>query len=65
MSRWEKKSGEFGEVKVTSTWDKRTYNSIVVEGDDQKWVLELLITAQLHEVCKFVSLTIVVFMIFI
>jgi len=37
MSRWEKKSGEFGEVKVASTWDKRTYNSIVVEGDDQKW----------------------------
>lgn len=36
MSRWEKKNGEFGEVKVASTWDKRTYNSIVVEGDDQK-----------------------------
>ena len=39
MSKWEKKSGEFEAVKVASNWDKRTYNSIVVEGDDQKWVL--------------------------
>lgn len=35
--KWEKKTGEVEEVTTSTSWDKRTYNSIVVTGDDQKW----------------------------
>jgi len=35
--KWEKKDGAVEDVETSTSWDKRTYNSIVVEGDDQKW----------------------------
>lgn len=37
VNKWEKKDGSVEDVDAATSWDKRTYNSIVVEGDDQKW----------------------------
>lgn len=37
LLKWEKKDGSVEDVDAATAWDKRTYNSIVVEGDDQKW----------------------------
>jgi len=37
LCKWEKQEGTVQDVDVATAWDKRTYNSIVVEGDDQKW----------------------------
>merc|ERR1712037_362563 len=34
---WNKESGEVSDVNALTSWDKRTFNSIVVEGDDQRW----------------------------
>merc|ERR1712212_1102413 len=47
ISRWEAKTGEFEEVNAATAWDKRTYNAITVEGDDQKW--EWLEDGKMHE----------------
>jgi len=33
---WNKESGEVSDVNALTSWDKRTFNSIVVEGDDQR-----------------------------
>ena len=38
IGKWEAKSGEYTVVNALTAWDKRTYNAITVEGDDQKWV---------------------------
>lgn len=37
LSCYEKETGNTSAVTAATSWDKRTYNSIVVEGDDQKW----------------------------
>merc|ERR1712210_308380 len=34
---WNKEIGEVSDVNALTSWDKRTFNSIVVEGDDQRW----------------------------
>ena len=36
VSKWEKSSSEFTMINALTAWDKRTYNTITVEGDDQK-----------------------------
>lgn len=36
---WNKESGEVSDVDALTSWDKRTFNSIVVEGDDQRYFL--------------------------
>ena len=36
IGKWEAKSGEYTVVNALTAWDKRTYNAITVEGDDQK-----------------------------
>ena len=41
IGKWEAKSGEYTVVNALTAWDKRTYNAITVEGDDQKWVKNL------------------------
>ena len=41
IGKWEAKSGEYTVVNALTAWDKRTYNAITVEGDDQKWVNNL------------------------
>jgi hypothetical protein len=37
IGKWESEEGEYKEVKSLSSWDKRTYNTITVQKDDQKW----------------------------
>lgn len=42
IGKWEAKSGEYTVVNALTAWDKRTYNAITVEGDDQKWVKTII-----------------------
>merc|ERR1711937_970568 len=44
------KDGEYTVVNALTAWDKRTYNAITVEGDDQKW--EWLEDGKMHELMK-------------
>ena len=48
LSCYEKETGKTSVVNAATSWDKRTYNSIVVEGDDQKWVRMQRSTNQIH-----------------
>jgi len=50
VSKWEKKSSEHTIINALTAWDKRTYNVITVEGDDQKW--EWLEDGKMHEMIK-------------
>lgn len=50
IGKWEAKSGEYTVVNALTAWDKRTYNAITVEGDDQKW--EWLEDGKMHELMK-------------
>merc|ERR1712168_897735 len=50
VSKWEKESGECTLINALTSWDKRTYNAITVEGDDQKW--EWLEDGKMHEMVK-------------
>jgi len=50
IGKWEADSGEYTSVKALTAWDKRTYNTITVEGDDQKW--EWLEDGKMHELTK-------------
>jgi len=50
VSKWEKSSSEFTMINALTAWDKRTYNTITVEGDDQKW--EWLEDGKMHEMIK-------------
>lgn len=50
IGKWEAKSGEYTAVNPLTAWDKRTYNAITVEGDDQKW--EWLEDGKMHEMMK-------------
>jgi len=50
VSKWEKEKGECELIDALTSWDKRTYNAITVEGDDQKW--EWLEDGKMHEMVK-------------
>merc|ERR1739838_1089080 len=50
VSKWEKKSSEHTIINALTAWDKRTYNAITVEGDDQRW--EWLEDGKMHEMIK-------------
>merc|ERR1712128_106299 len=50
VSKWEKEKGECELIDGLTSWDKRTYNTITVEGDDQKW--EWLEDGKMHEMVK-------------
>jgi len=50
IGKWEAKTGEYTVVNALTAWDKRTYNAITVEGDDQKW--EWLEDGKMHELMK-------------
>jgi len=53
VSKWEKEQGECELINALTSWDKRTYNAITVEGDDQKW--EWLEDGKMHEMVKKVA----------